>query len=149
MTSPFHTHRDKVLGYYSTASLLRQAVMSLWSGSAYPVALSKLATLDPEHFAAFIEMFNQYRKSGENDLAFMRLVQDIEARIEVERAADQRAARLESWLSEVRSQLRDLGKPSGLADDCYSWLARRFDAGDTAEAAAAACELPVREHEAE
>lgn len=144
MNSPFNTHRAKVLGFYSTASWLRRAVMAMWSGTAYPVGLSQLTNLDAEHFAALVEMMSHYRKVGEGDPALHELVKEIQARNAAERDASARAERFEAWSREVVRELRRLGKPEGLVDDRYNWFEARFDAGDTPEAAAAASEpLPA------
>jgi hypothetical protein len=139
MESPFRKHRDKVLGHYSTASWLRGVVMAMWNGSAHPVGLSKLTNLDAEHFAAFVDMVSHYRKVGENDPAFERLVRDVEARLAAEQQAVAREADLEVWLRAVKQSLRLIGKPTSLVEDRYEWFSVRFDAGDTPEAAAAAC----------
>jgi hypothetical protein len=108
MISPFRVHRDKVLGYYSTAGWLRNVVMALWRGSAHPVGLSKLAGVDDQHFQAFIDMVTHYRREGENDLAFRQLVQDVEARIHEEKSAAERGKQLEAW--------RALMRPASCAD---------------------------------
>jgi hypothetical protein len=144
MNSPFSRHRARVLGHYSTASWLRQAVMAMWSGTAHPVGLSKLTNLDSEHFAAFIDMASHYRKVGENDPALDALVKEIEARNEAERDASMRAERFDAWCREAARELRRLGKPEGLVDDRYNWFETRFDAGDTPAAAAASSQpLPA------
>lgn len=140
MISPFRVHRDKVLGHYSTSGWLRCVVMALWRGSTQPVGLSTLGGLDEEHFRAFIEMLTHYRREGKNDLAFRQLVQDVEARIQEEQAASEREERLEAWRGQTVRELRRLGKPTGLIDDRYNWFEARFDAGDTPETAASACE---------
>lgn len=43
--SPFLTHRDKVLGYYNSASWLRAMVLALWRGSTHKVGLSQLGVV--------------------------------------------------------------------------------------------------------
>ncbi|MFT3819805.1 MAG: hypothetical protein QM750_19705 [Rubrivivax sp.] len=144
MTSPFEIHRDKVLGHYSTAAWLRNVVMALWNGTDRPVGLSKLSSLDDDHFRAFVEMLRHYRSVGENDLAFLRLVEDVRARLEDDKAAEDREMRHVAWRSDAARELRRLGKPTGLLDDRYNWFEARFDSGDSAAAAAAACEpLPA------
>lgn len=144
MTSPFRTHRDKVLGYYGTAGWLRRVVLALWSGSAQPVGLSNLCGVDEDHFNAFIEMVTHYRRVGENDPALQQLVQDIEARVQEEAAAAEREKHFEAWRNDAASELRRLGKPADLVDDRYNWFAARFDAGDTPEVAALECQpLPM------
>ena len=146
MTSPFLTHRTKVLGHYSTASWLRSVVMAMWNGSGHPVGLSKLTNLDAEHFAAFVEMLTHYRQVGENDPAFAKLVKEVEERLAQERQAAEREVELEAWLGDVKHSLRATGKPVSLAEDRYTWLSSRFDAGDSPDAAAAACPpLPALE----
>lgn len=131
--SPFITHRDKVLGHYSTASWLRRVVMSLYNGSGHPVGLSPLTNTDAAHFAAFQEMVNHYRCVGENDPALHALVEEIQKRGREEQAAEERSLRLEDWNSDARRQLRALGLSSDVVDDRYSWFEARFDAGRTAD----------------
>ena len=100
--SPFITHRDKVLGHYSTARWLRGVVMSLYSGSAHPVSLSPLTNTDAAHYAAFLEMVSHYRNVGENDPALHALVEEIQRRLRDEQAAEERSLRLGDWNSEAR-----------------------------------------------
>jgi hypothetical protein len=127
--SPFGVHRDKVLGHYSTASWLRRVVMALWSGSTHPVSLSPLGTLDAAHYAAFNEMLDHYRRYGESDPALRRLVSEIDARMQAERAAEERDKALEAWCAQVKRELRAVGRPTGDVDDRYSWYEAQFDAG--------------------
>lgn len=140
--SPFQTHRDKVLGYYSTASWLRAMVLALWRGSVHKVGLSQLVGLDDAHATAAFDMMASYRRHGERDPAFMALVDECRQRQEEEQAAADRSERLEEWCRDVQSALRQLGSRAGMVDDCYSWFGTRFDAGDepedTARAAIAA-----------
>lgn len=80
MSSPFLTHRAKVLGHYSTAAWLREVVMALYSGSMHRVGLSNVHTIDAEHYGAFYDMVTHYRKVGETDLTLHDLVQAIKER---------------------------------------------------------------------
>lgn len=137
MTNPFIEHRDKVMGYYSTAYWLQGVVMALWSGSCYPVGLSDLCSTDDAHFQAFQEMVKHYRAHGENDPAFQSLVREVQARQQEREEADERAVRLNAWTTEVRQVLRMLNIPPGAVDDRYGWFEKQFDAGVTADAAAA------------
>lgn len=137
--SPFITHRDKVLGHYSTASWLRDVVMALHSGSSNPVGLSQLWRLDAAHFAAFQEMVAHYYRHGESDHGFVQLIKKVQARRVEERQAVEREAEFEAWLREAKKCLRESGKPAALGDDRYEWFSRRFDAGDSPGAAATAC----------
>lgn len=141
MQSPFATHRAKVLGYYSTAAWLRRVVMSLWNGVDHPLRLDRISGLDDSHFAALVEMVGYYRRCGESDPAFHQLVKEVEARLQEEEAAAERAREFESWCSDVKTELGRLKKPLGLLDDRYNWFEARFDAGDGPALAAAGCEL--------
>jgi hypothetical protein len=87
MESPFITHRNKVLGYYNTASWLRQLVLAMWSGSNHKVGLSQLAGVDEDHAKAALDMLHGYRKNGENDPAFMTLADECLDRLKEEGAA--------------------------------------------------------------
>ena len=127
--SPFVRHRDKVLGYYSTAAWLRAVVLAMWDGSTHKVGLSKLAGVDADHHAAFSEMVAHYRATGENDPAFLSLVEEIQARERDERLAEERAARLEAWGNEVKRCLRERGLRAGELDDRYQWFENAFDEG--------------------
>lgn len=140
MESPFGKHRDKVLGHYSTASWLRRVVLAMWRGSAHPVTLSPLTNVDAEHFSAFVEMVTHYRKVGENDPAFMRLAEEVLDRLAEEQSAAAREDKFDEWLRAVRHELRGAGKPPTLADDRYEWFSGRFDAEDSPEIAARACQ---------
>lgn len=131
MSSPFITHRDKILGHYSTAAWLRRLVLSMWNGKAYPVGLSQLTNLDDSHAKAVLEMLSSYRLQGENDPAFMTLAEECRARLEEEAAAAKRADEFEIWLRQVRSELGTVGLSRDLADDRYDWFEGRFDAGLT------------------
>lgn len=141
MTSPFRTHRDKILGHYSTAAWLRSVVMALWNGADHPVALNRLHGLDDAHYAAFIDLVSAYRRTGQNDLAFRHLVEEIKVRVAQEQAAEQHDREFQEWRLDVARSLRQLGKPVGLTDDRYNWLEARFDAGDAPETAARACPM--------
>lgn len=134
--SPFLTHRDKVLGYYSTASWLRVLVLSLWRGSAHKVGLSQLVGLDEAHATAAFDMMASFRRHGESDPAFMALVDECRQRLEEEQAAADRNERLEDWCRDAERALRQLGGRPGMVDDCYTWFSARFDAGDEPEDAA-------------
>lgn len=138
LQSPFLKHRDKVLGYYSTASWLRSLVLSMWRGSAHKVGMSQLAGLDSEHTTAVFEMMNSYRQHGESDPAFMALAEECRQRQEEEQAAAEQSERLEDWCRDVQHALRQSGGRAGMVDDCYSWFSARFDAGDEPEHAARA-----------
>jgi hypothetical protein len=131
-TSPFETHREKVLGHYSTAAWLRSVVMALYSGSTHKVGLSNLASVDAEHYKAFSDMIAGYRQNGENDRVFMALAIDVIKRQKEEAAAEEREAALEGWCGTVKSEMRIRGiKPHEL-DDHYSWFEGKFDIGMTA-----------------
>lgn len=140
MPSPFETHQQKVLGFYGTASWLRSVVMALWRGSEQPVGLSQLVSLDAEHFKAFIDMVTHYRQFGENDPAFRKLAQAVEARLEEEASAREKAAQFEGWIANAAHELRKIGKPADLAEDRYNWFEARFEAGDSPQDAAKKCE---------
>lgn len=136
--SPFQTHRDKVLGFYSTASWLRALVLALWRGSAHKVGLSQLAQVDDAHAAAALDMMASYRRYGERDPAFMALAEECSQRLEEEQASADRNERLEDWCRDAERALRQLGGRPGIVDDCYSWFGARFDAGDEPQDAARA-----------
>jgi hypothetical protein len=142
MQSPFITHRDKVLGHYSTAAWLRQFVLAMWGGSSYPVGLSQFASMDADHTAAALEMLAAYRQRGESDPAFMALADECRARLQEEQAAAERQERFDSWLGDVRVVLRSVGLRAGLADDRYEWFESHFDKGMQAHEAA---QLAARE----
>lgn len=136
MTSVFTTHRDKVLGHYSTASWLRQLVLALWNGDDHQVGLSRLASMDDDHASAALAMIQSYRQNGERDSVFMELALECLQRIETEKDASERADRLESWCKEAQYALRHAGGQAHYVDDHYGWFERQFDAGMPAEAAA-------------
>jgi len=136
MESPFQQYRHLVLGHYSTAAWLRMLVMAMWNGSAYKVGLSPLLNTDANHFDAAMRRMAHYRKHGENDPAFMSLVEEIRARMDEERAAAEREELLEEWCRRARLALRDRGLRSGLVDDRYDWFESQFDAGKTPQEAA-------------
>lgn len=136
--SPFITHRDKVLGHYSTAAWLRSLVLAMYNDSSYQVGLSKLATSDDEHAKAALEMLTSYRHNGARDPAFMELANECRDRIEQEQAAAEREERFEDWCRDVRHALRQSGGRAGMVDDCYDWFSRQFDAGDEPDQAAQA-----------
>lgn len=129
--SPFHKHRDKVLGHYGTASWLRSVVLAMWNGTGYPVSLSKLTGLDAEHYEAFREMCDSYREHGEGDPAFMALADEVRKRVEQEQAAERRAADFEDWSREAKYELREAGRKSHELDDHYTWFEQQFDAGQS------------------
>jgi hypothetical protein len=137
MSSPFLTHRAKVLGHYSTASWLRDVVMALYNGSMYKVGLSTLGSIDAEHYSAFAEMVAHYRTAGERDVAFHDLVHAIKQRLEEEEAARERAAELRSWMDDVRYELPKHVMARSEVDDHYEWFERRFEAGSSPGDAAA------------
>lgn len=137
MTSAFTTHRDKVLGYYSTASWLRQLVLAMWNGTDYQVGLSKLVSLDSDHFAATLAMIQSYRQNGERDTAFMNLAIECQQRVEAEKVASERSARLGDWCTTAQFAVKQAGKRSYFVDDHYDWFKRQFDAGMQPKAAAA------------
>lgn len=136
--SPFETHREKILGHYSAARTLRDVVLALWNGQAYPVGLSSLTNLDAAHYRAFRDMVDHYHSQGENDPAFMRLADECVARAEKEAAARQRAERLKVWTLDTRWALKQLDLDVGVVEDHSSWFKQRFDAGESPELAAAA-----------
>lgn len=134
--SPFTTHRDKVLGQYGTASWLRSVVLAMWNGTGYQVGLSRLTSLDADHYAAFSEMIKSYHENGENDPAFMALANEVRAMLEREVAAEERREALEDWLNDVKHELREIGQKSHEAEDRYEWFAQRFDDGKSPSDAA-------------
>lgn len=134
--SPFIRHRDKVMGHYSTAAWLRCIVLAMWSGSTDKVGLSQLGSIDDDHYQAFAEMTSHYRLCGENDPALHALVEDIHARQQEEREANEREQRLERWCDETKTHLRERGLRSGELDDRYGWFESLFDQGKTPEDAA-------------
>jgi hypothetical protein len=136
MESPFVTHRDKVLGHYSTAKWLRKLVLAMWNGHDYPVGLSPLAGLDENHAKAAADMMLSYSRRGEGDLAFMALAEECLARQDAELAAAGRAKELERWMAETERCARSLGLPRGITDDRYNWFEERFGAGMGPDAAA-------------
>lgn len=136
--SPFVTHRDKVLGWYGTAGYLRQVVLGLWSGGAYPVNLSRLGGLDDAHFAAVIAMLEHYRVHGESDAAFVALAEACLERGEQERAAAERSNALDTWCSQAQREVVAKGGRRGLVDDHANWFEARFEEGMASEAAAGA-----------
>lgn len=137
MQSPFATHRDMVLGHYSTASWLRHVVLAMWNGNDYPVGLSKLATLDDNHASAVLAMIQSYRKHGEGDPAFMALAKECIARVEEEQAAAERSKRWEDWCEDAQFEVKKAGGRAWYVDDHYNWFERQFNSGMAAEAAAA------------
>ncbi|MBZ5763814.1 hypothetical protein LAV84_29955 [Rhizobium sp. VS19-DR104.2] len=134
--SVFTTHRDKVLGYYGTASWLRQLVLAMWNGTDHQVGMSTLATLDNDHAAAALAMIQSYRQLGERDPAFMSLALECQQRLEAEHAEARRVARFESWCKEVQFDLKVAGMRSHFVDDHYTWFERQFNAGMEPGAAA-------------
>lgn len=129
MTSPFVTYRDKVLGYYGTASWLRKLVLSMWNGTDYQVGLSNLASVDDEHYAAALAMIQSYRHNGERDPEFMTLAEACQQRAEAEKAASRRSARFDSWCQEVQFDLRRASQRASYIEDHYTWFEQQFDDG--------------------
>ncbi|MEQ1594748.1 MAG: hypothetical protein ABL985_06590 [Casimicrobium sp.] len=84
MTSPFVTHRAKILGKNSTAAWYRQLLLAMYSGSAFPVGLSPLSSLDHEHAGIAIDLLSSYRLNGENDQASMDLAVECIGRHEAD-----------------------------------------------------------------
>lgn len=145
--SPFMAHRDKVLGHYGTASFLRAVVLALWNGTDYKVGLSRINSLDQEHYTALMEMITQYRHAGESDPAFMALADDVRARVAEEKRAAERAEAFESWCDDIKSIIRDKNvnvRAGDIVDDHYDWLDSQFGS-ITAEHAA---DELVRRHQA-
>lgn len=140
MQSPFFTHRSKVLGHYGTAGWLRSIVLSMWNGADHHVRLDKLSSIDTEHFTAVTEMMRHFRLHGEADPAFQQLVKDVQERVNIERQAADRSLRFENWCSAAERELRRLGKSADLIDERYNWFESQFDAGVSAQSAAADCE---------
>lgn len=148
MTSPYRTHREKVLGHHSTASWMRRVVLALWSDGNPMPSFARLQTLDDAHFAALNDMLAHYRQVGENDPELAKLAADVEARMYEERAATERAGRFEAWCADVRAALAKLGREPELVDDRYNWFESQFDAGRTPDDAARAAEpLPLPANE--
>lgn len=129
MSSPFKTHRKKVLGMYSTAAWMRRVVLALWSTDNAMPPLVRLQQLDDSHFAAFNEMLAQYRRVGETDPDFQALVVEVEAMVAEEQAARVHAARFESWCNEVVAALGLLAKDPEMVQDRYNWFEDQFNAG--------------------
>lgn len=143
--SPFEKHREKLVGNYSTAAWLRKVVLAMYNGGAYPVGLSRLTNVDADHMLAFQELTSHYHRHGESDVTFMRIAEECLAIEERHTAARARAERFDPWTDEVRGALARRGLN---ADDAESaWFEKRFDAGDSAEAAATewAKQLPTLE----
>lgn len=127
--SPFATYRDKVLGYYGTASFLRAVVLALWNGTDYKVGLSRINSLDQEHYTALMEMIAQYRHAGESDPDFMMLAEDVRARVGEEKRAAERAEAFEGWCDDIKSIIRNKNtkmRAGDLIDDHYDWLDSQF-----------------------
>jgi hypothetical protein len=82
MTSPFATHRDKVLGGYGAAFFLQSIVLAMYNGKGFATGLSGLTNLDEDHLEAFLEMTKAYSRNGENDPEFHRLANDCLGRRE-------------------------------------------------------------------
>lgn len=146
--SPFARHRDKVLGYYGTASFLRAVVLALWNGTDYKVGLSSINNLDQEHYTALMEMIAQYRHIGERDPDFMALADDVRARVGEEKRAAERAEALEDWCGDIKSIIREKNakvRVGDLVDDHYDWLDSQFGS-ITAECAA---DELIRRHQAQ
>lgn len=142
MISPFHVHRDKVLGGYSTANWLRGVVMALWKGDAHPVSLSRVGGTDAAHFEAFLDMVAHYREHGENDLAFYRLVLEIQQQMQEESAAEEHAAQLNAWRIDVARELVRIGKSKELLNDHYQWFENQFKRGAAPTTTASDCAFP-------
>ena len=136
MTSVFETHREKVLGYYTTASWLRRLVLAMWNGNDYQVGLSRLATIDNEHFAAALAMIQAYRQNGERDEAFLSLAVECRQRVDAEKAAADRDDRLTRWCHSAQRAVTESGGRTGYVDDHYSWFESQFDLGVKPQAAA-------------
>lgn len=136
MESPFITHRDKVLGHYGTASWLRKLVLAMWNGSAYPVGLSQLPSLDREHREAAMAMVSSYCSNGERDQAFMALANECRTRLEEEQAAAERSERFEEWRKDAQFAIRQAGGRSYFVEDHYAWFCKQFEAGIAPESAA-------------
>ncbi len=146
--SPFARHRDKVLGYYGTASFLRAVVLALWNGTDYKVGLSHITNLDQEHYTALMEMIAQYRHVGERDPDFMALADDVRARVGEEKRAAERAEAFEGWCDDIKYIIRDKNatvRARDLIDDHYGWLDSQFGS-ITAEYAA---DELIRRHQAQ
>lgn len=141
MQSPFFTHRNKVLGHYSTAAWLRRVVMAMWNGADNKVGLSSMAMLDDEHYMVFAEMVEHYRSHGESDPAFLALVGDVRKRLEYEAEAAMRSERLDDWCHDAKNALRAAGLDADTVDDNYDWFTGKFDAGMTPSEAVAAFAL--------
>ena len=92
MQSPFEKHREKVLGHYATAEWLRRFVLSMWNGDGYQIGLSRLRSLDDQHFQAVIEMLTSYRLHGESDPDFMALADECRELHHAGLAASERQA---------------------------------------------------------
>lgn len=73
MTSPFVTHRKKVLGGYGAAEFLQSVVLAMYNGQGYKTGLTGLTNLDQDHLVAFLEITESYARNGENDQEFLAL----------------------------------------------------------------------------
>lgn len=136
MSSPFKTHREKVLGMYSTAAWMRSVVLALWSTDHAMPPLARLQELDDSHFAAFNEMLARYRRAGDTDPDFQALVVEVKAMVAEEQAARVHAARFESWCKEVVAALRLLARDPELVEERCNWFEDQFNAGTTPTKAA-------------
>lgn len=110
----------------------------MWDGQAHQVGLSKLATLDAEHFNAFTELTASFKTNGANDPAFHALIEKIQARLQEEEAALMKSKQLEAWAGEVKNALRAAGQPGSRVDDDFGWFEHQFDQGVTPQLAASA-----------
>lgn len=137
MISAFITHREKVLGHYSTAVWLRQLVLAMWNGTDHQVGLSKIATIDADHFSAALAMIQAYRESGEHDSAFVALARECQQRVEAEKASALRADRYEKWRDAAQVAIEMTGGRELFVSDHDSWFERQFDAGMEPAAAVA------------
>ena len=136
MVSPFTTHKNVILGHYSTAAFLRMVVMSMWNGTDYKVGLSQVASLDEPHYKVFQDILRQYREKGEMDPAFIELAQAIRERMATEAAEAERVADMDDWFREVKRALRSKKLPTSLLDERSAWFEEQFEAGKTADEAA-------------
>jgi len=75
--SPFKVHGDIIMAGYGAASKLRRFVLSLYNGHDFPVDLSDISGLDKKHFGIVLELMSSYHMLGENDVAMMKLAEEI------------------------------------------------------------------------
>lgn len=76
--NPFIKYRQTLVDNYSTALLLRLAVLSLYNGDIWQVPLQKYPLMDDIHYSIFLEMLAWHRKHGE-DAVLMELCEELKS----------------------------------------------------------------------